>query len=396
MKNKSFTQVMGLLLLLIIFSPLGFDIYIPSFTAIIKYYNTTPDQVQYTLSFFLLSMGGCQLIAGPMVDKYGRRNVALWGIGLYGVTAALGAFAQTIHQLILARVLQGGSACCTATVAFAVVRDLLDAKESAKAYSYLNGALNIVPAIAPLLGSALAARFSWQASLWFMAIFSLAVFILVLFKLPETHPDITKTSTTLPLSNYKALLTNNIFVFNSLCCMGAMAVIVSYGSFAPQILIGELGISQYFFSLLFGLNALAMMFSSIVAGYCMNILGEKNCMVVGAIMMTIGSVIMGGAYYLIGASVWGFIIPMLITSSGFAWLLGAATGKALANFAHIAGTASALLLCIQMLGAALISMIAQASPLPLLINLTLLIGLMGGIPLCTLFLVKQEDVSIQR
>ncbi len=391
MKSKQFSKLMGILVLLIIFSPLGIDIYIPSFTTIVDYYDTTPDRVQYTLSLFILSMGISQLVAGPLVDKYGRRKIALSGIALYCLTSLLGALAQSIDQLTVMRILQGASACCTTTVAFTVVRDLLTPRESAQAYSYLNGALNIAPALAPTLGGALASVFVWQASFIFMAVFALVTFILVWFKLPETCPDTVDKKQVSPLSSYKELLTNSTFILNSLCCMGAMAVILCYVSFAPQILVGQLGINESVFALLFGLNALGIMASSILAGRYMHTLGEKGCMLIGALMMAGGAIAMAGSYHLAGVSTWGFIIPVMIASSGFAWLLGASTGKALAGFSHIAGTASALLVCIQMLGAALVSMIAQASPLPLHINLAVLMALMGIFPLLPLLQARKEQ-----
>ncbi|WP_263081885.1 multidrug effflux MFS transporter [Endozoicomonas sp. Mp262] len=381
---------MGILVLLVIFSPIGIDIYIPSFTTIVDYYHTTPDRVQYTLSLFILCMGLGQLVVGPLVDKYGRRKIALYGILLYFLTSALGSVAQSIDQLIVMRALQGLSACCTTTVAFAVVRDLLSPRESAQAFSYLNAALNVSPALAPSIGGALATLFFWQASFIFMAIFALIVWGLVWFKLPETRPEKQSGERVSPFASYKTLLSHSVFMINSACCMAAMAIILTYVSFAPQILVGQLGHSESRFALLFGGNALGIMVSSILAGRFMHQLGERGCMIIGALLMIIGGLSMATSYWLSGTSTWGFMAPVMIASSGFAWLLGAATGKALAPFAHIAGTASALLVCIQMLGAALISMVAQAISLPLSITLAVMMGIAGVIPLLVIAAKKNN------
>ncbi len=380
---------MAILVMLVIFGPMGIDIFLPSFTVIEDYFNTTADHVQYTLSLFILSMGLCQLIAGPMIDKYGRRRVVLVGIALYGATALLGAMAQSINMLIIARVLQGASACCTTTVAFAVVRDIFSTRESAQAYSYLNGALNISPALAPMIGGFLGTVFSWQASFLFMATFAVVAFVVVWFKLPETQPPKSENPSLSIADSYKVLLTNSEFMINTLFGLGAMAFIISYVSFAPQLLIGQLGLSEAVFSLLFGANALGIMVSSVLAGRYMHALGENGCTLIGCLLMTVGAVGMLTGYWLHGVTVAGFIIPVMAASAGFAWLLGATTGKAIAGFSHIAGTASALLVCIQMLGAALISILIQASPSPVLINLAVLMAIAGLLPLIPFFFKKR-------
>ncbi len=381
---------MAILVMLVIFGPMGIDIYLPSFTVIQDYFNTTADYVQYTLSLFVLSMGLCQLIVGPMVDRCGRRRVVLAGIALYAATALLGAMAQSIDMLIIARILQGASACCTTTVAFSVVRDIFNARQSAQAYSYLNGALNLSPALAPMIGGFLSTTFAWQASFLFMVAFAITAFTIVWFKLPETRPKKFEHPSLSIVSSYKVLLTSPVFMINTLCCMGAMTFILSYVSSAPQLLIGQLGLSEFAFSLLFGANALGIMVSSILAGRYMHSLGESSCTLMGCLLMAVGAVGMLASYWLYGVTAAGFIVPVMVASAGFAWLLGASTGRAIAGFSHIAGTASALLVCIQMLGAALISILMQASPFRLPINLSVLMAVVGIFPLIPVFFFKKK------
>jgi DHA1 family bicyclomycin/chloramphenicol resistance-like MFS transporter len=49
-----------------------------------------------------------------------------------------------------------------------------------------------------------------------------------------------------------------------------------------------------------------------------------------------------------------FMLPIFMSSIGFAWILGAAAGKALAPFGDKAGTAAALLGLFQMSGSGLV------------------------------------------
>lgn len=107
------------------------------------------------------------VIAGPLVDNYGRKPVALAGIILYMIGAAMAALATSPTIFIASRLLQGVAVCCTAVVAFSGVRDRLNGDDAARAFGFLNGTLNIIPALAPLLGGLLAEAFGWRAPFWF-------------------------------------------------------------------------------------------------------------------------------------------------------------------------------------------------------------------------------------
>lgn len=62
-----------LLLSLVLFGPLGIDLFLPTIPAIAADFQVKNEVIQSTISLFLLVMGLGQLIAGPLVDKFGRR-----------------------------------------------------------------------------------------------------------------------------------------------------------------------------------------------------------------------------------------------------------------------------------------------------------------------------------
>lgn len=102
-------------------------------------------------------------------------------------------------MFVSSRLLQGVSVCCTAVVAFSGVRDRLSGNEAARAFGFLNGTLNIVPALAPLLGGLLAEAFGWRAPFWFLALYGLLVLVLIIMFLPETRPANTQPINGLPI-----------------------------------------------------------------------------------------------------------------------------------------------------------------------------------------------------
>lgn len=158
----------ALLAMLVLFSPLAIDIYLPALPQISETFHVEHALAQDTITWFLFAMGVGQLFAGPLADKLGRRTVALGGISIYAVSACLAWAAQSIDMMLMARLLQGLGACATSVAAFATVRDLFGPEKSGKMISYLNGAICFIPALAPILGSWLTQEFGWRSisALW--------------------------------------------------------------------------------------------------------------------------------------------------------------------------------------------------------------------------------------
>ncbi len=149
--------------------------------------------MQGTITWFLFSMGLGQLLVGPLADRYGRKPIALGGVLLYGLSALGAGFAASLGELMLARVLQGFGACATSVAAFSVVRDSYGPKKSGQMISYLNGAICFIPALAPLLGGWLTAKAGWSANFWFMAGYALIVGSWLMWRMPETRPEETRS-----------------------------------------------------------------------------------------------------------------------------------------------------------------------------------------------------------
>ncbi len=165
---------MALLTLLVLFSPLAIDIYLPALPLIASTFQVDNALAQDTITWFLFAMGVGQLFAGPLADKLGRRTVALGGITIYAMSALLAWSAQNIEWMLMSRLLQGLGACATSVAAFATVRDIFGPEKSGKMISYLNGAICFIPALAPILGSWLTQQFDWRANFSFMAVLRLS------------------------------------------------------------------------------------------------------------------------------------------------------------------------------------------------------------------------------
>lgn len=356
-----------LLLSLILLGPLGIDLYLPTIPAIAKGLNSSESLIQSTIALFILVLGLGQLIAGPLVDKYGRKPIAIIGIILYMLGAAMAALAVSPMMFVGSRLLQGVAVCCTAVVAFSGVRDRLNGNEAARAFGFLNGTLNIVPALAPLLGGLLAEAFGWRAPFWFLALYGLLVLILIIVFLPETRPADTQPIKSLPIKNYLRILRDDRFLIFSLVNAGAMGMALTYVSLAPNVLMVGAGLSPLQFSLVFGANGFWIMAVSFFASRVIQKVGRPVCLMTGSLLMALGCLgLLFGLTQLSAATQNHWLVYMLPVASacaGLAFMMGPATSYALEPYANEAGVASALVGFVQMAGGAGLGLLAMALPI---------------------------------
>ncbi len=356
-----------LLLSLVLLAPLGIDLYLPTLPQIAEGLATPVSYIQTTIPLFLLIMGLGQLVAGPLVDNFGRKPIALIGLALYIAGSIIAALAVNWPMFLLARLVQGTAVCCTAVVAFSGVRDRLNGEEAARAYGFLNGALNIVPALAPMLGGFLADAFDWRAPFWFLAAYALLIGVLVVLFLPETRPADTLPVKGLPLRQYWQILRQPRFLAFAFANAGALGMVLTYVSLAPQVLMTEGELSPLQFSVAFGANGFWIMLVSVLVNKMIRKVGRPICLAIGSVAMLAGAVMLYGGVTLLPAAWqlhWAlYMVPVGVAVAGLAFTVGPATSYALEPYKQQAGVASALAGFIQMALGSSAGLLMMAIPL---------------------------------
>ena len=356
-----------LLLSLVLLAPLGIDLYLPTLPQVALGLQTPVSNIQSTIPLFLLVMGLGQLITGPLVDNFGRKPVALAGLALYAAGSLTAALADHWPVFLAARIIQGCAVCCSAVVAFSGVRDRLSGDEAAKTFGFLNGALNIVPALAPLLGGTLAAFWGWRAPFSFLFIYAVVTGVIILRSLPETRPKETLKVPFLPLKQYASILSDLRFVCFALANAGALGMVLTYVSLAPQVLMEQAGLSSFAFALAFGANGLWIMLVSSIVSYVIRKAGRPFCLFFGGVCMLIAAGALSSESLLFSTTVqqhWlSYMLPVALAVAGLAFIIGPATSYALEPYQQQAGMASALQGFFQMAGGAGGSLCILALPL---------------------------------
>jgi DHA1 family bicyclomycin/chloramphenicol resistance-like MFS transporter len=166
-------------------SPFSIDMYLPGFPAIANDLNTTIDQVQFSLTAYLVGIATGQLLYGPLLDRFGRRPPLYAGLVAY-VIASLGcAQSASIDALIIMRFFQALGGCVGMVAAQALVRDLFPANRTAQAFSSITLVIAVSPMIAPTVGGYVAAAYGWEVIFIVLAVITAIILVSVHYFLPE-------------------------------------------------------------------------------------------------------------------------------------------------------------------------------------------------------------------
>ena len=166
---------------------LGIDAMLPALGDIARDLGvTSPNQRQLVVGIYLMGMGLGSLIFGFLADRFGRKPIVLGGIGTYCLFDFGCMVITDFKVMLLFRFVNGMVASAGAVVANAIVRDRFEGDAMARTVSMIAMVFMIVPVLAPALGQMVLLMAGWRSIFGIMFTFGLAMFLWVLFRLPET------------------------------------------------------------------------------------------------------------------------------------------------------------------------------------------------------------------
>jgi DHA1 family bicyclomycin/chloramphenicol resistance-like MFS transporter len=144
-QSRIFVVLLGALMMV---NVLSIDMTLPALPALGAAFSAPPDQIQLTLSLYLLGYSAGQIVIGPLSDRFGRRPVLVTGLAVYSLATLACAASPGIGILIAARLFQGVSACGGPVMVRAIVRDHFEGDRAA----HMMSSLATVFALGPLRG----------------------------------------------------------------------------------------------------------------------------------------------------------------------------------------------------------------------------------------------------
>jgi DHA1 family bicyclomycin/chloramphenicol resistance-like MFS transporter len=321
---------------------LSIDAYLPALPSLARDLGTTPAAAQLTLTAVLLGIALGQLIGGPLSDRFGRRIPLLAGLATFVVAAGLCAVAPNLPALVALRLLMGLGGGAAVVVARAVVRDRADGARAARMFARLMLVMGVVPVLAPVLGAQLLRVTTWRGVFAGLVVLGVVLGAVVVRRLPETLEE---PATGGPLDTLRAfggVLRDRAFVGYALAAALTSGALFAYVSASPFVLEDVYGLSPAAFSVVFAMNAAALISASQLSARLVGRTGPRRLLLVG-----LGVAATAGIWLLLVALT-DSPLPLLLGGlfammASFGFISPNATALALQEHGAQAGTASALI-----------------------------------------------------
>src|SRR5579863_1074125 len=130
--------------------------------AIARSFGEDPLRLNLAITSYLLSLAVFIPLSGWMADRFGARSVFRMAIVVFTVGSACCGFAQSLPELVAARILQGMGGAMMVPVGRLVMLRTVPKSELVRAMSYLTVPALVGPVLGPPLGGFIVTYSSWR------------------------------------------------------------------------------------------------------------------------------------------------------------------------------------------------------------------------------------------
>ncbi|MBF0256328.1 MAG: MFS transporter, partial [Gammaproteobacteria bacterium] len=312
-----------------------------------------------SMAVYLAAFAVSTLIWGPFSDRYGRLITIRLSLAGYLLASIGCALAGDAEALLFWRLLQGLSSSGGFAAGRAMIRDSYDADGARKAMSQVMLLFALAPALAPILGGWLELHLGWRAIFWFLALFALALLIVMLW-VKETL-DAEQRQSFHPLRVlrvYGETLRHGHFLALVLSLASFFAGLFLYIAGAPTLIYDILGLQGSDFGVQFVPMVAGMMLGSYLSARLVYRLSAPRVVSLGLGLMlgsSLLNLLLANSLPPTPVSVIG---PMVLYTLGVATTLPALSILAVDCFPRHRGTATSAQSFVQMLTNALVAGLA--------------------------------------
>lgn len=147
---------------------------------------------QWIVNGYLLSLSALLLVAGSLADRFGRRRLFLYGLGIFGLASLACGLAPTGGILIAFRLVQGAGAALVMPSTLALVAATFEGEERGAAIGSWASWGAVAAAFGPLVAGVLISTLSWR-SIFFLGLplVAAAMVIAILVVEESRNPEVT-------------------------------------------------------------------------------------------------------------------------------------------------------------------------------------------------------------
>lgn len=343
-------KILLFVMIIITICELAISFYIPLLPTIREQLNASEYLIQQSVTVYLLGIGISAIIYGGLSDALGRRWIIITGITVFFISSLLCFWIQSVEFLIILRLCQGFGAGVAWAIGNATLRDVFEGKSFAKAMILIHIIAGIEPLFAYLLGSYIGSIIGWRNCFLVISITSFALLLCCLLYLPETIIEKKKLNLFNIFNNYYTLLKSKRFLLYLTIKVLAVSVLFVEVTNLSLVFIEQYGLSMP----MFGINVTISIVFYIIGGFVntklIDYFTPEQIIKLGLLLLLISNLVLPIFIYFYSIPTYVIQFIKIPYSFGLALIFGNATYSIVNTFPKTAGTASAKMITLEMIG----------------------------------------------
>lgn len=185
-----------------------FVVLMPLGPTLMEYFDISPKQFATLVSSYSFSAAIFGILYGVIADRFGRKNMLSFCFIGFIIGTLMCGLTDDFTLLLFARIIAGCFGGVLNGIVFAIVTDLIPFKRRGAAMGVVMSAFSIASVIGVPIGLALADKFGWQKTFWFIAFFSVPIWLSAYIAFPPLKDHIQQVSYGAEFKRFFILLKN--------------------------------------------------------------------------------------------------------------------------------------------------------------------------------------------
>lgn len=149
--------------------------------------SATQDQMAWVLTSYIIAAAIMTPLSGWLAAQIGRKRVFLFSVAGFTVASMLCGLAQSLPEIVLARLLQGLCGAALIPMSQAVLLDINPPKDHGRAMAIWAMAVTVGPIVGPAVGGWLTDNFNWRWVFYINLPFGILAFLGIASFMSETE-----------------------------------------------------------------------------------------------------------------------------------------------------------------------------------------------------------------
>jgi ACDE family multidrug resistance protein len=294
-----------IIFLITLIAVMGVSSITPAFPRIARELGISKQSVGLLIIFFTLPAVVLTPVLGVMADRYGRKNVLIPSLILFGIAGGICTLVRKFELLLVLRFFQGAGAASLGSINVTLIGDIFTGKRRTQAMGYNSSVLSVATASYPFLGGLLASA-GWYYP-FILPVFAVPVAVIVVFKLRNPEPDGKQNLKQYLVAAFKAIKTRRVLTY-FFASFGTFIILYgSYLTYFPFLLENTHDASPFVIGLMMSSMSAVTAVTSSQLGKISRLFDIKNLLKISFILYSLSLLTIP-----LVSDIWMLFIPLFI------------------------------------------------------------------------------------